>query len=82
VITTLTKHVSDALGWLGQGFGTVVPEAFIVAAAAIGVVAWMLLSRRYQRCPHCRRVVRRVRAGSLRCSRCGRQYYHGLRHVG
>jgi uncharacterized protein with PIN domain len=80
-ITALMKDVTGALAWVGRGFETVIPAAFIATAAVIVAVAWILLSRRYQRCPHCRRLVRRVRAGSLRCPRCGRQYYYGLRYL-
>jgi ribosomal protein L37AE/L43A len=35
--------------------------------------------QRYQRCPHCGRLVRRVQQGWLRCTSCGRQYRKGLR---
>jgi hypothetical protein len=77
-----SRLVSDVLDWMGRGFGLVLPETFIPVALAVVAAAWFLLSRVYQRCPHCRRVVRRVRAGTVRCRHCDRQYYRGLRHVG
>jgi hypothetical protein len=46
----------------------------LVVAAALGS-AYM---RRYQRCPHCRRVVPRARRGWLRCRACGRQYHRSV----
>jgi hypothetical protein len=77
-----SRLMSDVLDWMGRGFGIVLPETFLVVALAIVVTAWFVLSRFYQRCPHCRRVVTRVRVGTIRCRRCDRQYYPGLRHVG
>jgi len=34
--------------------------------------------RRYQLCPHCRRVVPRAVRGWLRCRGCGRQYHRSV----
>jgi hypothetical protein len=52
--------------------------AVSVAAVVLSVgllVGW----QRYQRCPHCGRLVRRAAQGWLRCTACGRQYRRGLR---
>ena len=81
-MTKLLTAASGVLEWLGHGFQTVIPEAFIIGGALAAVVVWLILRRFYQRCPHCRRPVSRARTGTVRCPRCGRQYYHGLRHVG
>lgn len=72
--------MSDAtVDWMARGFHTVIPEVFIAAAIVVVLVGWWVLARWVQRCPHCHRFVRRAYSGSLRCARCGRQYYHGLR---
>lgn len=43
------------------------------------LVAALALARRYlQRCPHCRRLVRRAYRGWLRCPSCGRQYHRSV----
>ena len=76
-----SKLVSDVLEWMGRGFGIVLPEAFIVGVLVVVVAAWIVLRRLYQRCPHCRGLVHRARAGTRRCASCGRQYYSGLRNV-
>jgi tRNA(Ile2) C34 agmatinyltransferase TiaS len=47
--------------------------ALLVAALIVSMYA-----RRYQRCPHCRRVVPRARRGWLRCRACGRQYHRSV----
>jgi hypothetical protein len=73
------RYLSAMLDWLGRGFHTVVPETFIAAGAVVLVVAWVILARLYQRCPHCRRLVRRTYSTHRRCRWCGRQYYVGLR---
>jgi predicted amidophosphoribosyltransferase len=70
------------LDWLGRGFKTVIPEAFMIVAILVIAVVWAILWRLYQRCPHCRRLVRRARARTVRCPHCGRQYYRGIRHAG
>ena len=70
------------LAWLDGGFKTSIPETFAFGAAVLVVIAWLILARWYQRCPHCRRFVRRASLRPLRCTRCGRQYYKGVRHVG
>ena len=80
-MTKLSRLASDVLEWMGRGFKVVIPEAFIVGAAVTVVIAWIILRGIYQRCPHCRRLVQRARAGTRRCARCGRQYYSGLRNV-
>jgi len=79
VVKTLSTMLDAMADWLGRGFQAVIPEVLIVGAVVFIVVAWWILARWYQRCPHCRRVVRRAHTRSLRCSRCGRQYYYGLR---
>ncbi|MBI3638110.1 MAG: hypothetical protein HY216_18090 [Candidatus Rokubacteria bacterium] len=45
----------------------------VLVAVAVAIGAW-----RYQRCPHCRRLVRRARVGWLSCPRCGRSYARGI----
>jgi tRNA(Ile2) C34 agmatinyltransferase TiaS len=47
-----------------------------VAAVALAVLG--LVSRRYQRCPHCGRLVPRAHRGWLRCRLCGRQYHRSV----
>jgi tRNA(Ile2) C34 agmatinyltransferase TiaS len=42
------------------------------------LVLYVAYKRRYQRCPHCRRVVPRARRGWLRCKTCGRQYHRSV----
>ena len=67
------------IDWMARGFQTVVPETFIALGIIVLVVAWLVLHRWIQRCPHCHRFVRRAQSVTLRCRRCGRQYYYGLR---
>jgi ribosomal protein L37AE/L43A len=55
------------------------PPVVVAAAAVLAVVAGFYGWQKYQLCPHCGRVVRRVFHGWLRCSHCGRQYRKGLR---
>ncbi|HEV8586173.1 MAG TPA: hypothetical protein VGT02_14495 [Methylomirabilota bacterium] len=53
----------------------------LVQALGVGAVALVLVSlltRRYQRCPHCRRWVLRAHRGWLRCRTCGRQYHRSV----
>jgi Zn finger protein HypA/HybF involved in hydrogenase expression len=76
------RRLSELLAWLQRGFNTTIPETFAVGAAVLVVIAWWIFARWYQRCPHCRRLVRRASPRTLRCPRCGRQYYEGVRHVG
>lgn len=55
-------------------------SSLVVGVAALVLGAGLLYGwQRYQRCPHCGRIVRRVMQGWLRCSACGRQYRRGLR---
>jgi len=58
------------------------PMLQVGAVMVVGVLALSLVSRRYQRCPHCNRLVRRALRGWLRCRGCGRQYHRSvhLRH--
>jgi uncharacterized protein with PIN domain len=56
-------------------------EPIVAAAAVVVVILAVWVARRYQRCPHCHRFVRRVHEGWMRCSRCGRQYHRGLHGV-
>jgi tRNA(Ile2) C34 agmatinyltransferase TiaS len=49
------------------------------ALAAIGLIILALVTRRYQRCPHCDRMVPRAHRGWLRCRGCGRQYHRSVR---
>jgi len=50
----------------------------LVAAAVLILAARSVTVRYYQRCPHCRRTVRRARRGWLRCGHCGRQYHRSV----
>jgi hypothetical protein len=50
-----------------------------IVLAVIAIVAYVVLSRRFQRCPHCGSFVRRARRGWIRCRRCGRQYHRSVR---
>jgi uncharacterized protein with PIN domain len=59
----------------------VLDEPAATAAALVVVALAVVATRRYQRCPHCHRLVRRARGEWLRCSRCGRQYHRGLHPV-
>lgn len=54
------------------------PVVMIIGALLVAGLA-LLGVQRYQRCPHCGRIVRRVQQGWLRCTSCGRQYRKGLR---
>ena len=47
-------------------------------AIVVGVLVISLAGRRYQRCPHCNRPVRRAHRGWLRCRGCGRQYHRSV----
>jgi tRNA(Ile2) C34 agmatinyltransferase TiaS len=57
------------------------PPQIVVAIAVIVLGLGVLYgAQKYQRCPHCGRIVRRaVTQGWLRCPGCGRQYRKGLR---
>jgi tRNA(Ile2) C34 agmatinyltransferase TiaS len=49
----------------------------------LGVVLVVMLiisivGRRYRRCPHCGKLVRRADRGWLRCPGCGRQYHRSV----
>jgi len=48
------------------------------AGVLIVIGAWKIASRKYQRCPHCRRFVPRAVRGWLRCKGCGRQYHRSV----
>jgi tRNA(Ile2) C34 agmatinyltransferase TiaS len=48
------------------------------AVAVVGVLVVSLVTRRYQRCPHCNRMVPRAHRGWLRCRGCGRQYHRSV----
>jgi tRNA(Ile2) C34 agmatinyltransferase TiaS len=54
-------------------------NATLVVVAAVALLLYLLLSRRYQRCPHCGAFVRRARRGWFRCRRCGRQYHRSVK---
>ena len=54
------------------------PWMLLVAAAVLILAARSVTVRYYQRCPHCRRTVRRARRGWLRCGHCGRQYHRSV----
>jgi tRNA(Ile2) C34 agmatinyltransferase TiaS len=57
-----------------------VSASWIQFAVAVLVLAagWQYLRRRYQKCPHCERIVPRAVRGWLRCKRCGRQYHRSV----
>jgi hypothetical protein len=54
------------------------PMLQVGAIAFVGVVAVSFMSRRWQRCPHCHRMVPRAKRGWLRCRNCGRQYHRSV----
>jgi uncharacterized protein (DUF983 family) len=58
---------------------TSLPPAVLAGVAVIVIAGLTLGFKRYQRCPHCGRIVRRVYRGWRRCKGCGRQYRRGLR---
>ena len=53
------------------------PLTYVLVALSV-VVLTGAYKQRYQRCPHCRRVVPRARRGWLRCKTCGRQYHRSV----
>jgi tRNA(Ile2) C34 agmatinyltransferase TiaS len=53
------------------------PLTYALIVLAI-LVLFGAYKRRYQRCPHCRRLVPRARRGWLRCKTCGRQYHRSV----
>ena len=63
--------------------GAVIPalpfNVLLVIVAAVALVVYLLISLRYQRCPHCGAIVRRAKRGWKRCRRCGRQYHRSVR---
>jgi tRNA(Ile2) C34 agmatinyltransferase TiaS len=58
------------------------PLVQVAAVTLVVVLVSTLVSRRYQRCPHCGHMVPRAHRGWLRCRSCGRQYHRSvhLRH--
>ena len=54
-------------------------NVLLVIAAAGAVVVYLLISLRYQRCPHCGAITQRAKRGWKRCRRCGRQYHRSVR---
>jgi tRNA(Ile2) C34 agmatinyltransferase TiaS len=54
------------------------PPLVLVIVALLAVVGFFGVQK-YQRCPHCGRIVPRAVRGWLRCAGCGRQYRKGLR---
>ncbi|HET9490481.1 MAG TPA: hypothetical protein VFR64_12090 [Methylomirabilota bacterium] len=53
------------------------PVVLVAVVLALGLGAYGV--QKYQRCPHCGRLVRRAFRGWLRCTGCGRQWRRGLR---
>jgi tRNA(Ile2) C34 agmatinyltransferase TiaS len=51
---------------------------YVLAIGILVVLASIYASRRYQLCPHCRRLVPRAVRGWLRCRTCGRQYHRSV----
>jgi tRNA(Ile2) C34 agmatinyltransferase TiaS len=49
-----------------------------LAALVVVVGAYWYVHRILQRCPHCRRFVRRAARGWFRCPHCGRQYHRSV----
>jgi len=54
------------------------PLVQIGAVVLVVLFVRFLVMRRYQRCPHCLRLVRRAHRGWLRCKSCGRQYHRSV----
>jgi tRNA(Ile2) C34 agmatinyltransferase TiaS len=54
------------------------PVEYVFGLAVVVVFVSTYASRRYQLCPHCRRVVPRAVRGWLRCRACGRQYHRSV----
>jgi tRNA(Ile2) C34 agmatinyltransferase TiaS len=54
------------------------PLVQIGALILVVLVVRALVMRRYQRCPHCLKFVRRAYRGWLRCPACGRQYHRSV----
>jgi tRNA(Ile2) C34 agmatinyltransferase TiaS len=63
--------------------GAVIPalpfNVMFVVVAVVALALYLLISQRFQQCPHCRAIVSRARRGWLRCRRCGRQYHRSVR---
>jgi tRNA(Ile2) C34 agmatinyltransferase TiaS len=51
----------------------------LVGVILVAVVSYFLISRKYQRCPHCGTLTPRAVRGWHRCRRCGRQYHRSVR---
>jgi tRNA(Ile2) C34 agmatinyltransferase TiaS len=54
------------------------PFVRVLGLIAVAIVVLRIVNRYYQRCPHCRRWVRRAHRGWLRCKSCGRQYHRSV----
>ena len=54
-------------------------NVMLVSVAVVALVLYLLISRKFQRCPHCGMIVRRAKRGWMRCRRCGRQYHRSVR---
>jgi len=54
------------------------PLFLSIGVGAVALAVLGLVSRRYQRCPHCGRLVARAHRGWLRCRLCGRQYHRSV----
>lgn len=51
---------------------------WLIGALVAVILAYAYLRRVFQRCPHCRRVVRRALRGWMRCPHCHRQYHRSV----
>jgi len=54
------------------------PQVQLLAAGLAVLLVYLWARSRYQRCPHCRRLVKRAHRGWLRCRGCGRQYHRSV----
>jgi tRNA(Ile2) C34 agmatinyltransferase TiaS len=61
----------EFLAWL-------LTSPWALAALVVAVGAYVYIHRIMQRCPHCRRLVRRAVRGWFRCPHCGRQYHRSV----
>jgi uncharacterized protein with PIN domain len=59
----------------------ILSNPLVISILSILVITVLAIRLRYQRCPHCRRLVVRARHAWVRCRRCGREYYRGLHTV-
>ena len=51
----------------------------LIIIVIVAGLAYLLIARKYQRCPHCGTLTRRAVRGWHRCGRCGRQYHRSVK---